>query len=219
MPLEQDHLLVVVGLVAEVVDQQVEPQARAQPEHRREAQADAALVHHQPLGVALGAAVERQRVDRRLFGGHRLALAVGRSGAGVDEHLRRRQRLHQDPRAIDVGRLGRRRVGGAGRIADDGGQVQHRVGPRRQRRHHPRIADVAVHDFELRVGDEVQDRLHAEHQAVEEDHLVPGVQEDGAQQRPDVAGSAGDENAHQTSRPARTMRALPKSARRQQPKL
>ena len=59
-----------------------------------------------------------------------------------------------------------------------------------------RIADVAVHDLELRMGDEVQDRLHAEHQAVEEDHLVPGVQQDRAEERSDVAGSAGDEDAH-----------------------
>ena len=218
MPLEQDDLLVMVGLVAEVVDQEIETQARAEAEHRREAQADAALLHHQPLGVALGAAVERQRVDRRLLGRHGLALAVGRPGARVHHHLRRRQRLEQDPRPVDVGRLGRRRIGGAGRIADDGGEVQHGVDLGRERRHDARIADVAVHDLELRMGDEVQDRLHAEHQAVEEDHLVPGVQQDGTQERPDVAGSAGDEDAHQTS--ARAHRgALPKSARRLRRKL
>ena len=71
--------------------------------------------------------------------------------------------------------------------------MEHGVGLGRERRHDPRIADVALHDLELRVGDEVKDRLHAEHQAVEEDHLVPGVQQDGTQERSDVAGSAGDE--------------------------
>ena len=219
MALEQDDLLVMVGLVAEVVDQEIEAQSRAQAEDRREAQADAALFHHQPLGVALGAAVEGQRVDRRLLGRHGLALAVGRSGAGVNEHLRRRQRLDQDSRAVDVGRLGRRRIGGARGIADDRGEVQHDVDRRGQRCHDPRIADVAVHDLELRMGDEVQDRLHAEHQAVEEDHLVPGVQQDGTEKRSDIPGSAGDEDAHVASPPRHRAGASPKSARRLRRKL
>ena len=102
--------------------------------------------------------------------------------------------LEQAPRAVPDGPGGELGLSLAGRIADDRGEMDHRIEPplREQRLEVRRDADVDLAEREIRVGEQVEQRLAAEQERIRHDDAVaPGKQLAG-DHRTDVAGTAGD---------------------------
>ena len=154
----------------------------------------AAGVADQHLGVALGAAVERQRCDGRLFGRHALDLAVGRAGRGEDQPLAPAHGAEHVAGAVDVGGGAHLRVGRAGRVADDRGQVEDPVGVFHRLGDGGGVANIALDDLDARVRREAEQGLGPVHERVEDDDSVAFCQEHGGQHRADVASAAGDQH-------------------------
>ena len=131
-----------------------------------------------------------------------LHLAVVAAGGGEHEvgHAVPIAELEQAPRAVPDrpgGELGLRL---AGRVADDRGEMDYRIEPlaREQRLEVRGDADVDLAEREVRVGEQVEQRLAAEQERVCHDDAVAPGQQLAGDHRADIAGTAGDKDrAHE----------------------
>src|SRR5205823_5511860 len=98
---------------------------------------------------------------------------------------------------------------GAQRCADQGGQGDDRVMARHDALHERAVAGVAADDAEVGVGADAQERGLPEEEAVHHGDLVAPPEQGRHQDRADVAGPAGHQDAHQaTSGTASTTSAM-----------
>ena len=109
-------------------------------------------------------------------------------------------RRQQRPRPLHVHALGAPGVGVTGSEADHPRQVHHRVLPGQGAGHRPGVAHVPPAKDEARPGDVPQQPAPAGDQGIEHRHPVAGVEEGPGDDRPDVAGAAGDEHVGHVGR-------------------
>jgi hypothetical protein len=187
----------VHSAVGEVVHEQVGPHAGRHAEHGGKPEADGVLALHQFLfdfHLLLG--VEGDGPQRRLLRAEvvLVAGAVSTVGGGhQDALLAGDQAQHQRNRVV-VGGGGPHRVERAQRRADQGGQWDHHVGLRDQRRHGALDADVSLHDAEAGVVADVIEARLLEHEVVHHSDLVARGQQVGHHRGAQVSGAARDEN-------------------------
>ncbi len=193
-----DQAAILHRLVGEVVRHQVEPHPVAHAEGRRVAVGDAvAGLEDHLLGLGLGLAIERDRRSGRVLVadvvGHR---SINASGRRENELLVGLPQPQERAGPFDVRRLSDVRFLLAGGIADDGRQVHDRLDAFERLGHGLLVADVPFLQLEKPVRAAGQEPMPAKLQGIEHAHAVPLVEQHGDKGRPDVAGSAGDEDSH-----------------------
>ncbi len=185
--------------VDEVVHQQVDAHARRAAEDRGEPQRECVrCVQHRALGVDLGAAVQRDRLERRFLGAEHLSRACAVAAVGVREHdeLRRAPQSQQQEHRVEVHGPGQQRVAVAGGSADHRREGQHCVRVSQDSTHQSLVSDVAAHELEARVRAEVEQRRHAVGQVVEHGDAMARGEQHLAEHAPQVARTTRHQNPH-----------------------
>ncbi len=111
--LEEDHETITHCPIGEVVDEQVEAHPRANPEDCRQAEGHrVASIEYHLFGLALGPAVDGNRLERRLLRAGALALAqtVAGVGIGIEHLLVGLAELEQQLDCTNIGAAGRLRL-------------------------------------------------------------------------------------------------------------
>src|ERR1700734_3824122 len=103
--------------------------------------------------------------------------------------------------SVDVDRVGELGLFLAGRVADDGRQVNDRIDPVECRLGNGGVTDVALGQLEKAIGTTGQKTIAAKLERVDDPYAVPLLEEQGDHGRSDVAGSAGNENSHRGLHP------------------
>ena len=98
------------------------------------------------------------------------------------------------------------RLPGAGRVADDRRQVDDRLHAGEGAGDRLFLAQIAGHQLEAVFAVEAEQRLAAVQERVEDAHPVTGGEQEPAHHRPQVAGTAGDQDVHDPTLPLATSR-------------
>src|SRR5579884_296588 len=128
---KDDDVSFCQGSVDKVVDEQIEAHARRHTEHGRQTEGDdIGTVQQMLLRLHLGAAVERDRFQRRVFGaeGGAVGDTVTAIRVRIDYQLVRAAEAVEQTDGIKIHGRGQLRIAVTGRSANDAGQVNDYVG-------------------------------------------------------------------------------------------
>ena len=144
------------------------------------------------LGIELGLAVERNRLDGGFFVHHHVGCAVNAAARREDEALDAVALGDFDQHAgcgvvdFERGLL----VLLASRVADDGGQVDDGIDAANGGNHVLNVAAIADAHLEVRMAEDAAKRFVTVHEAVHDADLAAGFEKLANQAGADVAGAA-----------------------------
>ena len=155
-----------------------------------------AVIQQLVLAVDLGLRVHGDGIQRiglaDLFVAHAVDRATGGEDKAVDAERLRDILGHAG--GHDVGVPGELFVHGAGRIADQAGQVDHGGSALHGQRELGDVGSVAFDEFEIAAAEEGGERLLAVHEPVEHAHGIAVLQEQVDGVGADIAGAADDQH-------------------------
>jgi hypothetical protein len=153
------------------------------------------VLEQQRLAEALVLVVIRDRQQGMILGHLRLVgHAVDRAGGRVDEALHPcgLGGDHHGLETVEIDRFGQARIEDEARVVRDARKVDHRVAALHRLCESRRIAQIALDGRDLGM---VGHALVTEELDIEDHDLIARLQQNGGQNRTDITGAAGHQNA------------------------
>lgn len=196
-----DELSSHQGLGQQLVRYDVEPQAGRPTAHRGEADVDRREVGsvkgtHDRLALCLASGILPKTVERIVLGDVRGYVdAVDREGRRIDEEscAGLPAAFQQRPIRIEVDRPGRRGIKIPGRVVGDRSKMEGGIDPANGSIHDVHVPDIAFHDLQARVAEQVFDPDQAVGEVVEDDDVTSRAEQGLRENRPQETGPAGDQ--------------------------